>query len=164
MKLLNPITPSNRHRSILIKKDIEKFGINNLNIKLKNYSKKRYIEGIIINKNKNKIEIDAGLERIIKISEKELKNINKRLKKESIIGDNIKLLIYKNETKKGDQLLNSIRFYRSIISNKRMFYRKYKLLKLYLNKKTRIFKAIMINTLYDHIGIGMGGIMTYIKK
>jgi|APLak6261660806_1056025.scaffolds.fasta_scaffold09656_2 hypothetical protein len=164
MKLFNAITPSNRHRSILIKKHLEKININNINYKIKNYTKKRYIEGIIIQKNNNIVEIDAGLERIIEISEKELNKIKKISKKEKTIGSKIKILLYKTETKKGDQLLNYLRIYKKLIINKNKKYKKYKLIKILMKNKKKYYKGIIVNTMYNNVGIGIGGIITYINN
>jgi ribosomal protein S1 len=158
MKILKPITPSNRHRTLILRKYLEEKDKNKYEINIKR--KKSYITGKIIEKNKKIVKIDAGLETTIEISKKELNKIKNISKKIINIGDNINILIYNNETKKGDQQLNYTRFYKKIKINKLRYYLKYKVLLSFKNKINNKIKGIIIRMTEKGIIIGIGGIIS----
>jgi hypothetical protein len=165
MKTFNPITPSNRHRILTFKNILSNvYYIEKIKKLSKNYNisksiKQSFLQGRIIQNNKNIIEIDAGLQSNIQISEKELNQINNINHSSLQTGDKVSLFIYKTEYLKGDQLLNNSLLYNKLYQKKLDYYHEYKLLKILSNNNIRknFVRGIVLGYFKYGIRIGIGG-------
>nr|NP_066309.1 ribosomal protein S1 [Malawimonas jakobiformis]AAG13676.1 ribosomal protein S1 [Malawimonas jakobiformis] len=156
MKLFNPITPSNRHRTIIFKNILENTRLLNKEYNVYDKINKSFIQGKIIQNTNNIIEIDAGLQSNIEISEKEFKDTYDHNAK---TGDYFSMYLYKTEYHKGDQLLNYKILPKKLNYRKRDLYYEYKLFKILLNNNRHniLTKGILLGNYKRGIKIGVGG-------